>query len=72
MPGLEQPVDETQAELGLRRGECVLGGNDVKRVVLTDLSVEPWWRERVCCDDGELVDAVDEQPIECLRCAPRH
>ena len=64
VPGHEQPMDETQAELRLLGGEGVFGGDGVKRVVLTDLRVKPRRRQRVPFDDGQLLDAADEQPIE--------
>ena len=66
VPGLEQPVDEVETELGLRGRECVFDSDDVQRVVLTDLDLDPPWRELVASNDRQLVDGMHEEPVEHL------
>ena len=59
-------MHETEAELGLRRGQRMLRGGCVQRAVVGDLVPDPCRREVLALELGQLADAVVDEAIEHL------
>ena len=64
LPEDEQIVHETDAELGLCRGQRMLHGGRVQGAVVGDLVPDPCRREVLAFELGQLADAVVDEAVE--------